>query len=228
MKQPRSTIGDTVPSTQDEMPRTRANRSPTFLMVLLLVVSAFAAAPSKGSETQPETDLASTKRVDLHDFPKASFHEGLAAIRLGDRWGYVDPEGRLTIAPRFEHALAFSEGLARIKIGGRYGYIDQSGRIVVAPRFTKAHSFRDGLARVCSPPPPERSTLLFRIFQQIGWDDREAYLCGYIDRTGALVIDYQYVPARGFENGYARVTSPDGRAGYIDHEGQFTLTRPSD
>ena len=188
-----------------------------FLVLFCLMRCAQTASAS--TEPQPQ-------QVDPRDFPNASYHEGLAAVQLGERYGYIDRSGRVMIPPRFQFAQIFSEGLARVKVDDRSGYIDRDGQIVISPRFHKAFKFSDGLARVCAPP--EHPSFLFRVFRLIGWDDHYAYPCGYIDRTGKLVIDYLYLPSDGFKNGYARVTTLDGREGYIDHAGSFFLTRPAD
>ncbi len=38
-------------------------------------------------------------------FDKAEpFHHGLAAVRVGGLWGYIDPEATMVIPPRFEAA----------------------------------------------------------------------------------------------------------------------------
>lgn len=166
----------------------------------------------------------SIQSVDPGAYPKASFHEGLAAVRIGDKYGYIDKNGRVVIKPRFDYAQIFSEGLARIVVNHRSGYTDKTGHIIISPRFHKAFKFSDGLARVCAPP--RNPDLLFRIARLLGFEDKYAYPCGYIDRTGKLVIDYQFLPASGFENGYASVTTLDGIQGYIDHSGKFFLTKP--
>jgi len=166
------------------------------------------------------------QQVDLRDFPKAAFHQGLAAVRLGEKYGYIDRSGRVVIEPRFQFAQIFSEGLARVVKDDRSGYIDRTGRMVIAPRFHKAYKFSDGLARVCAPP--RNPSFLFRLFRLIGWDDHNAYPCGYIDRSGKQVIDYLYLPSHGFKEGYARVTTLDGREGYINHAGEFYRTRPTE
>ncbi|VAX27313.1 hypothetical protein MNBD_NITROSPINAE05-1225 [hydrothermal vent metagenome] len=171
-----------------------------------------------------QTTEDSVQSVDLAAYPKASFHEGLAAVRIGDKYGYIDKDGRVVIKPRFDYAQIFSEGLARIVMKKRSGYIDKTGKTLIQPRFHKGFKFSDGLARVCAPP--KNPTSLFRIARFLGWKDHYAYPCGYIDRTGKRVIDYQFLPASGFENGYAKVTTLDGTQGYIDHSGKFFPTRP--
>ena len=37
------------------------------------------------------------------------FHNGLAAVRLDNLWGYIDPTGEVVIAPQFSAATDFNE-----------------------------------------------------------------------------------------------------------------------
>ena len=47
------------------------------------------------------------------------------------RFGYVDRQGRLVIAPRFDDAKAFSESRATVTEKGQLGVIDTSGKLLV-------------------------------------------------------------------------------------------------
>jgi hypothetical protein len=58
------------------------------------------------------------------------FSEGLAAVRAGELWGFVDLFGVWTITPRFTRADSFWHGLARVAWPGGQGYIDKTGRTV--------------------------------------------------------------------------------------------------
>ena len=78
----------------------------------------------------------------------ASFSEGKAAVIKGDRVGFIDPSGRVSIEPRFERGgherpPRFSEGLAAVKLDGRYGFVD--------PRPVAGRAFRPGHVRACTP-----------------------------------------------------------------------------
>ena len=42
------------------------------------------------------------------------FSEGLAAVFIECRWGYIDKTGALVIKPQFKFASEFSEGLAAV------------------------------------------------------------------------------------------------------------------
>ena len=41
-----------------------------------------------------------------------SFSEGLAAVRVGAKYGYIDKQGKIVIKPQLDCAGPFSEGLA--------------------------------------------------------------------------------------------------------------------
>ncbi len=71
------------------------------------------------------------------------FSEGFAAVEVpaktryeNSKWGYIDPNGKFLIAPRFELARPFKGGLARVskdKNGLQRGYAFTDGRLVWDP-----------------------------------------------------------------------------------------------
>ena len=65
----------------------------------------------------------------------------LAWVKIGDKWGYINPKGEIVIHLQFDWAGWFSEGLAWVNIGGKDGYINKAGEIVIKPQFDDAGSF---------------------------------------------------------------------------------------
>ena len=61
------------------------------------------------------------------------FCDGLAAVSLGERWGYIDRQGKTVIDFQFQRADCFINGLARVVLRGREGYLDRQGRMVWQP-----------------------------------------------------------------------------------------------
>ena len=83
------------------------------------------------------------------------FSEGLAFVKVGKKYGFIDKTGKMVIHPMFDYPDGneedcgfFSEGLACVKFKGKIGYINTKGEFVVPPRFDKAEKFTDGLAMV--------------------------------------------------------------------------------
>jgi len=79
------------------------------------------------------------------------YAQGLAAVRTGDDWNYVEPYSNSPIfAGDFAAARDFAEGLAPVEdaASGLLGYIDRTGDYVIAPQFDQAYSFSDGIAGV--------------------------------------------------------------------------------
>ena len=52
------------------------------------------------------------------------FSEGLSAVRVGDKWGFINQKNEMVVKPQFEGVRDFSEGLAAVKIGGFWGFIN--------------------------------------------------------------------------------------------------------
>lgn len=116
----------------------------TLLWLMLLVMPACAAEPSTwvcdgkfglcrylSTNTKQEIIPARFERA-------MPFSEGLAAVRIGGRYGYIDERGEIVIEPRFDLAGDFAHGLAEILIGDKTGVINRKGEIVVQPMFARA------------------------------------------------------------------------------------------
>jgi len=136
------------------------------------------------------------------------FSEGLAAVKIGEFWGYVGKSGQLVIPAQFQYAGSFSSGRAPVAVddGGAFGYIDKFGNITIDPQFEEAESFSDGLAVVSN--------------------EGERY--SYVDPQGRKAIAEDFATASPFFKGLAQVEliSNDSvdRYAYIDHAGKHVFT----
>ena len=109
------------------------------------------------------------------------FHEGLAAVMTGSeedeagRWGYIDKQGRMAIAPAFQEATPFQNGLAAVRQDDLWGYIDAKGAWAIRPAYAEATGFN------------AQGTALVRI------DERDVL----IDRQGQTVRRCRWARAAG-------------------------------
>ncbi|HEV2737872.1 MAG TPA: WG repeat-containing protein [Candidatus Elarobacter sp.] len=76
------------------------------------------------------------------------FSGGVAIVRLVNRFGLIDLNGRRITPMQYGSIAPFSEGVALAYSNGGYGYIDRNGDFVIPPRFDEAWSFANGRARV--------------------------------------------------------------------------------
>ncbi len=119
-------------------------------------------------------------------------HKQTGHIELEEKYGYIDKTGKLIIPYKFKAVEPFNDGVAlvynkeRNPWGGVYynsaiGYIDKTGEIVQEPyeivQSIWVPRFSEGLANV---------------------EDPKTGKYGYIDRTGKLVIPYQFDVAGEF------------------------------
>jgi hypothetical protein len=125
------------------------------------------------------------------------FHEGLAAVIVGDKVGYIRRDGSFAIPPIHHSAsgIDFSNGLAAIRVKGKVGFMDKTGKIVIQPIYDDVYAFSDGLAPV-----------------ELGgkW--------GYVDKSGKLALPIQYQFAQMFSEGVSSVAF-DGKSHYIKPDG---------
>ncbi len=69
------------------------------------------------------------------------FREGLAAVRIAGKYGYIDASGQELIKPQFDAAGKFYQGLAEVVVGAKAGLIGQDGILQVHPQFARAIPF---------------------------------------------------------------------------------------
>ncbi|HYX40810.1 MAG TPA: WG repeat-containing protein [Pyrinomonadaceae bacterium] len=151
-----------------------------------------------------------------------SFHDGLAAIQIKDKWGFMDKRGRLVIPAKFIDVGDFSEGLAAAEVpidqdretpcqfdatssytvAKKFGYIDRTGRMVIPPQWEYAGPFVRGLANVST-----------------------CNKASFIDKAGRAVIKTQFNDASPFYGALARVYI-GAEIGYIDKTGK-TIWEPT-
>ena len=117
------------------------------------------------------------------------FSEGLAVVRIGQKFGVIDNIGRTVAFCKYDQIEPFSEGRAVVRVGDKYGYIDTDGKEVIAPdKYVAAWPYRNGLALVVI--------------------DQQRFLYGYIDMDGNTIVPFRLAEANSFSEGIAIVKDP--------------------
>lgn len=153
------------------------------------------------SQVQETVDSSSqvqeTKLAPIaHQYDRAEdFSEGLAAVCIDDKLGYIDKTGEIVIPLKYEwigylgtmrgiRTSAFTDGLAVVCQNGKYGFVDKTGKEIVPCKYDDAFIFAEGMAAV-----------------KLGtkW--------GFIDTTGREVVPPKYDRVSSFSEGMAAVAN---------------------
>jgi hypothetical protein len=142
----------------------------------------------------------------------SQFSEGLAAVWVADKVGYIDESGKFLIKPqKLDFADSFYEGLAAAGLDNKLGYLDKSGQWAIPPKFQNAlpslAHFANGLAGVFKMDPK---------------DPLWGGCWGYIDRKGNWAIEPRYESVGKFSEGLASVKI-NGKWGFIDQTGKIVI-----
>lgn len=94
----------------------------------------------------------------------------LYLVEQGEKYGWANREGQITINPQFGAAFTFNgNDIAPVQIGETWGYVDEEGKIKINPQFKVAIPFVGGIATVLSGEK-----------------------VGFIDLDGKYIINPQY------------------------------------
>ncbi len=161
------------------------------------------------------------------------FSEGLASVKKGKKWGFINLMAQMEIEPQFDEVKEFHNGFAAVRIGKLWGIIGNDGREVIPAQYDYADGFYDGLALVKKNGKfgfinadnelvigynfPEASSFNYGL---AAVKDEEKGKFGYIDKNGNFKIAANYDDAKPFEEGIAQVKS-QGRRFFIDTNGAY-------
>jgi hypothetical protein len=137
-------------------------------------------------------DRAGGSLAPVYDQAKGFCADGMAPVKLNERWGLIDKRGRFIVSPAYDNIDCFSEGLAAAR-RGNWGFIDATERFVIAPQFYAVGNFSEGRA------------LIERLTWPGGPGSVPVGTFGFIDRAGSAVIPAAYAYAYPFKFGIAKV-----------------------
>lgn len=184
--------------------------------------------------------LAPAQRADSYLYP----------IRDGSKFGFINREGTIVVAPQYAAVGDLKEGRIRVTAGNLSGYIDLAGKVVIEPKYEGAEDFRDSRAVVrqgakyslIDPAGKLIAEIPYRVLgefhqgllrvQASGRVDESgrklptAY--GFVDHEGKVVIQPQFMPAGEFPDDPADlpVAGLDHDWCYFDHTGKIIIRIP--
>ena len=77
------------------------------------------------------------------------FSEGIARVKHGWSWGYINLNCENVRYFDFQEASDFKDGIAKVKRNGKWGYIDKTGKEIIPIKYTTISEFdENGFAKV--------------------------------------------------------------------------------
>lgn len=131
------------------------------------------------------------------------FSNGLIAVTLKNKWGYLNSKGKLAIPLKYDNATTFENGFATVKIGTSFFVLDTLGNEISAPSGTKdLKRFSEGFA-------PFESA------------DKKM---GFLNGKGEVVIPATFNSVGYFLGSYAFArNASDKKCGIINTKGEWVI-----
>ena len=216
-----------------------------FLSIPLLAVLLTWAAVGRSQELVPSFDSESKKwgfsekgtgvfaiGADFDyagTFPK----DAPAIVVKGEKYFFVNRQGRPAFDRKFEFAGDFRDGLAPVKVGGKFGMIDLRGELAIPAEFDYLSSNSNSLIRFRKAKKfgfisPRGKIVVEPNYELVGeFSDGRAWFrkgakFGYLDTEGRTVIEPRYDAADDYSAGRAAVRI-DGKYGFIDKSGELVV-----
>ena len=149
------------------------------------------------------TEVKGFKLIDGFGFDLKGFEDGLVPVKVGEKWGYLNTEGKLAIPAKYDDVTDFNGGHVPVKSGDKYFILSTSGEEtpVEGTGIMDIKHFSESLA-------PFRAA------------DKQF---GYIDQAGKIVIPAQFESVGYFVDGLAWAKTADKMVGYINKKGEWVI-----
>ncbi|MGE0587865.1 MAG: WG repeat-containing protein [Cyclobacteriaceae bacterium] len=154
--------------------------------------------------------------------------EGLRGIRRKGKFGFIDKEGRLRIANRYESISNFHNGLAAVRILGKWGFVDKQDKIAINPSYEAVSDFLQDVAIVKRGKfgiiNKDGNLVLDTRYDAIHQLKTQNFvvennnLKGLASRNGEILIDPRFDELEDLGNGYVIVKSAN-KFGLLTSEG---------
>lgn len=157
--------------------------------------------------TKGEEVPAEVKGFDIiqgaFGFGAKGFQEGLLAVQVNKKWGYLNTSGKIAIPLKYDYVTAFESGFATASIGTKFFVLDTKGTelVIATPGILEVKHFSEGFAPIKSA-------------------DKKF---GFINSKGEMAIQPQFASVGYFVGGYAWAKTMDDKVGFINTKGEWVI-----
>lgn len=160
----------------------------------------------------------------------------LWAAKSNGQWGYINENGDIVIAAKYDQAALFSCGRALVKSGEKWYYIDTNGNIVNNRGFDEGYNYQNNYAVVkeeglCGVIDINGNYLIKPTYNYLGNVSTNGLMSfqiqsggkfGFINTKNEQVIEPQYQGCYDFNNGVACVKL-GSKFGAINAQGKWII-----
>lgn len=149
------------------------------------------------------SEVKDFKLIDRFGFDLDGFGDGLIPIKQGDKFGYLNAEGKVAIPAKYDHVTVFNSGYAVGKINKNFVILNTRGEEspVEGSGILDVKEFSEKLA------PYRASDKSF----------------GFVDGSGKVAIKAQFESVGYFNDGIAWAKTSDDKVGYINTKGEWVI-----
>jgi hypothetical protein len=150
-----------------------------------------------------ETEIKDFKLIEIFGFGMKGFNDGMAPVKVKEKWGFLNTHGKLAIPAIYEKVTVFNGGFASVQRDGKFFVIDKNGAEfqVDAPGIADLNDFSEQLASFKT----------------------SSDLVGFVDGAGKVVVEAQFKAAGDFYGGMAWAKNTAGKVGFINPSGDWVL-----
>ena len=146
-------------------------------------------------KVSPELSNAVKKYDEVYEF-----HEGLACVKKGDKFGFIDKLGHEIIPCEYDAESECSNNRIVVKRGDRKGVIDTDNNLIIPCIYNGIGTFHDSVSVVYL-------------------DGKQ----GLIDSNGNVILPIEYQEINEFKEGLVSVVDQDGKVGFVDKKGKIVI-----
>lgn len=168
-------------------------------LVILLISVAFSCKPEIADTTIDKVTKELQKATTNYD-ELGEFHCGLAKVREGEKFGFIDKLGVEIIPCRYDEVEDFQNEVCVVKQNGKYGIIDKYGDFILSCEYDQLSSFKN-------------DSLI-----SIGKNDRY----GLVNPYGDIIIPMEYEECNCFIEDLATIRK-DGKYGCVDKDNKIII-----
>ncbi len=182
-----------------------------------------------------QVEVSQFKIRDGMGFDVAGFSDGMAMVRIGDKWGYINTSGKVIIAAKYDNASDFNSGLANAEIGKKFVILNTKGEeIPVESDVIDIRDFSEKFAPFRASNKKfgfvgaDGKIAIKALFESVGYFSdglawaKDGALLGYINTKGEWIIKPQFTAGKEFDktSGMARVKNGDKWC-YVNKAGEM-------